>query len=337
MAPKVSKFKKINVARQTGEIARFRVLGGPDHGSTYIITGSPVTVGRGEENDIILNDMKASRRHFEVAISNGVVSLSDIGSSHGVTVNGISHKKIQLKTGDKIGLGETVLEFILAEFGATQMFMRPTPTSQALGTGTSGLTQFITRSVGGSELVKSVGIADKSTGFVEKNKKLLIMIGALMAIATLLPEAEKKTRSKKNKYFDLKDTEGREPGGLMAPVSDEKAYKSAEMYFREGFREYRAKNYLRAQTAFETALQVYADHTLSRVYLETTKKAMEDDAGELIKNAKREEENRYGEALHRYEAVKRLYAKDQSNPLYKEAEDRIKDMEKKIKDLEQIR
>jgi pSer/pThr/pTyr-binding forkhead associated (FHA) protein len=339
MSKTALRFKNMTVGKQQNELARFRVLGGPDNGVVFVMTGNRVSVGRGPENDIILTDIKASRRHFEVSFNMGIAVLRDAGSQHGVLINGAQQKQATLRTGDKVGIGETVLEFINNELGSTQMIVRPPMnTTSQVGTGTSGLTQFIQRpnSGTGSSLPPNSTVMQKTPTFIERNKKFLLILGALMAIATLLPEVEQKQRKTKNKYLDPNQFDAeRSISALAPPVSDPNATKASDQYFKEGFREYRARNYLRAQVAFETALQVWPDHPLAKVYLDSTKKGMQDEATDHMKAAKRDEEAyRLKDAFMRYDSVKRLYAKDQSNPLYKEAEEQAATLEKKLKEAE---
>jgi hypothetical protein len=331
MAKGAMRYKNLAVGKQQGELARFRVLGGPDHGAVYVITMPRVTIGRGEENDVIFSDIKVSRRHLELTINMGVAVIRDLGSSHGVYVNGSAQKQVQLKSGDKIGLGETVAEFILSETGATQMIQRPPLSTAAyVGTGMSGLTQFIPRQTSSS--------AGNGESFIERNKKVVTLLAVLMAVAALLPQVEERQKAKRRKYLELGDaSQGRSISSLVPPQVDASMTKNAENYFKEGFREYRAKNYLRAQVSFETALQIFPEHSLARIYLQNTKKEMEDEAKEHIKDAKRDEEaNRLRSALQHYGAIQRLYLKDQSNPLYREAESKAKDVQTKIKNAEKI-
>ena len=65
-----------------------------------------LTVGRGEENGVVLADRKVSRRHacFHVSAA-GEVSVEDLGSTHGMLVNGARMERQSLRDGDRINLG----------------------------------------------------------------------------------------------------------------------------------------------------------------------------------------------------------------------------------------
>ena len=69
------------------------------------------TVGRGQDNSIVINDDKVSRTHLQmVQDDNGNISVVDVGSTNGTFVNG---KRIvgetRLKSGDTVRIGDTSL------------------------------------------------------------------------------------------------------------------------------------------------------------------------------------------------------------------------------------
>ncbi|MBI3543183.1 MAG: FHA domain-containing protein [Deltaproteobacteria bacterium] len=334
------RFKSMTVGKQQGELARFRVLGGPDNGVVFVITSPRITMGRAEDNDIMLTDIKASRKHAEITVQGGQAAIKDLGSSHGFLINGTPQKQSPLRSGDKIGLGSTVLEFIFAgESGATQMIMRPPiQTSKVVGgaSSTSGLTQFIQRPTATPNMAGSTtgGKPAAPQGFLEKNKKLVIMIALRMGLTGGVQQVDQRRR--KPAAYVPPDAVGKnEPSIISKEETDSPAFKQAETYFKLGKRELNSGNYLRARVAFETALQIYGNHKLSDVYLKTTKKRMEDEAKDHIAQAKRDEAaNHVQVALNHYNAIKRLFSNDQSNKYYVEADKKVTDLEKRLKDME---
>lgn len=317
MAKTVLRFRNPTVARQTGETARLRVIAGPDQGTVFVLLHSRVTIGRGEENDIVLTDPKASRRHLEVMLD-GTPVVRDLGSTTGIAVNGSLAKQSAVRSGDQIALGETVFEFIGSEQGATRILQMP-----PRGMDPNARKAFE---------AEKARADHKNATFFERNKKVFTLLAGLMIIAGLLPEAEKRQRAKKAYQDPLELGGDRTPGSTPAQV-DEASKKQAETYFKDGFREFRARNYLRARIAFETALQIQPTHALAGVYLEQTKQTMEAEGKEYIERAKKDEEaGRYGEAAQKYAAVKRLYSREQTHDLYKEANVREEDLKKKLKE-----
>lgn len=82
----------------------------PD-GSTksFVIDGRPLTIGRGPDNALVLQDTRASRHHARIYGRQGALLLSDLGSTNGSWVNDRRIQEIALGEGDRIRLGDTVL------------------------------------------------------------------------------------------------------------------------------------------------------------------------------------------------------------------------------------
>ena len=51
--------------------------------------GRPIVVGRAVTSDLPIYDPTVSRRHAEVVLRNGHVSVRDLGSSNGTFINGM--------------------------------------------------------------------------------------------------------------------------------------------------------------------------------------------------------------------------------------------------------
>ncbi len=107
-------------------------------GGSYTVpieTGKAWTLGRGKDCTIVLSDRWVSRRHALVQqLDNGDYYLIDLGSRNGCTLNGakISVPSL-LKTGDRIALGKTVIEF---RSGQSQSTLPPHPLNSNTGTPT---------------------------------------------------------------------------------------------------------------------------------------------------------------------------------------------------------
>ena len=71
----------------------------------------PLTIGRLSECRIVLPDPNVSRRHAELTQQDGVVVVTDLGSTNGTLVNGKPIQSAALEDGDTITLGSTDLRF----------------------------------------------------------------------------------------------------------------------------------------------------------------------------------------------------------------------------------
>jgi pSer/pThr/pTyr-binding forkhead associated (FHA) protein len=82
-------------------------------GQEYELNSSPITVGRGGQNDLALeNDEFASARHVRIEPRRDGVWAHDLGSTNGTYVNGIRiDRPRKLVQGDLIRVGETELRF----------------------------------------------------------------------------------------------------------------------------------------------------------------------------------------------------------------------------------
>jgi pSer/pThr/pTyr-binding forkhead associated (FHA) protein len=76
-----------------------------------------VRIGRDPSNQIVLNDDRyTSRYHAWITYEAGKFWLEDLGSTNGTLLNGeLVEKREQLRSGDKIKIGETEMTFVLLE------------------------------------------------------------------------------------------------------------------------------------------------------------------------------------------------------------------------------
>lgn len=83
----------------------------------YEISKSEITVGRGQTNDIIVQDAKMSRSHacFEIN-AGGEVTVVDSGSTNGVRVNGVKVERAVIQPGDVIQMGQSQIQYVQASF-----------------------------------------------------------------------------------------------------------------------------------------------------------------------------------------------------------------------------
>ena len=95
--------------------ARLVVVKSPalDEGSDLVLNSAPLTVGRGEQNDVELSgDDFASARHARFEPRQDGVWLSDMGSTNGTFVNGSRlERPRKLAPGDVVRIGATDLRF----------------------------------------------------------------------------------------------------------------------------------------------------------------------------------------------------------------------------------
>ena len=73
-----------------------------------------VTVGRGPESDIFLDDVTVSRKHAEIERGERGYRISDVGSLNGTYVNRVRVDAVDLRNGDEIQVGKYRFKFVFA-------------------------------------------------------------------------------------------------------------------------------------------------------------------------------------------------------------------------------
>jgi hypothetical protein len=109
--PEATVLHRAGTARE-GQPARLVVLSGPRTGLEVPITEHEVTIGRGAENLVVLPDISVSRRHAVLRRENGGYVLFDQASGNGTRLNGKAVARSPLRSGDRIALGDSVVEFV---------------------------------------------------------------------------------------------------------------------------------------------------------------------------------------------------------------------------------
>ncbi|WP_321972030.1 FHA domain-containing protein [Paratractidigestivibacter sp.] len=84
------------------------IVKGPQVGETFELNAAIITVGRGPNNSVFLNDMTVSRHHANLDLTNvaaGYATVKDLGSLNGTWVDGAIVNEATLKDGSTIQIG----------------------------------------------------------------------------------------------------------------------------------------------------------------------------------------------------------------------------------------
>ncbi len=87
------------------------VIQGRDQGTRFELTESVLGLGRDTSNPIQLHDTEVSRRHAEIRRAGDQFTLVDLDSSNGTFVNSKRVQNVDLKMGDRVQLGRTLMIF----------------------------------------------------------------------------------------------------------------------------------------------------------------------------------------------------------------------------------
>ena len=77
----------------------------------YALDRPVLTVGRHQENDIVIDHLGVSGKHARVAVEGQSVVLTDLQSTNGTYVNGRRVTEAELRPNDWISIGKHILTF----------------------------------------------------------------------------------------------------------------------------------------------------------------------------------------------------------------------------------
>jgi len=104
--------KKVSRTHRVGKLV---IISGRGAGREFQCYSQTTFLGRNRENHVTLMDTSASRRHARIERRNGDFILEDLKSTNGTILNQKTISREMLHHGDKIQIGETVLQFIVEE------------------------------------------------------------------------------------------------------------------------------------------------------------------------------------------------------------------------------
>jgi diguanylate cyclase (GGDEF)-like protein len=88
---------------------------GPGLGSCYTLTGQPVTLGRGSDCDVRVNEGSVSRRHAVVEPDGDGYRVRDLQSTNGTFVNDLATPAGRLADGDYLRVGNCIYRYLTGD------------------------------------------------------------------------------------------------------------------------------------------------------------------------------------------------------------------------------
>ena len=97
----------------------FTVIAGVDFGRVFLLEKIETVLGRSDKADIQVNDKKVSRQHLKISlVKSGArkneqtrTVVTDLNSTNGIFINGVRAYEQELRNGDKLKAGDTILKF----------------------------------------------------------------------------------------------------------------------------------------------------------------------------------------------------------------------------------
>src|SRR5215213_10120540 len=80
-----------------------------------------IVIGRSSDLDMVLVEDMVSRKHAKIVTEERTVSIQDLGSTNGTFVNGEKIRKVELKDGDRILIGTSIIKLVALDGQTTTM------------------------------------------------------------------------------------------------------------------------------------------------------------------------------------------------------------------------
>lgn len=281
------------------------VVNGPDKGTMYKLMGTEVTIGRGNDNDIVLaQDPKCSRKHATIRLTSEGYVVEDVSGKNKVWVNGREVSSSPLHPSTVFMIGTTELRFdIVGLKSPTNLQVAPdyipdirSEPSRPKRKKSSPLNGRILL-YGGVAAVLYFLLSPSSKKAEESVLRTEQQVEAEIEIAKKLQEeAEKKKMGKNNLPFE-----------------------EAQGSYVRGFRDYKKGQFGSAMESFQACLSLYPEHVLCNRYLRLSQRRFNELVQyHMILGRKYREQNQYSACAAAFRNVM-MMVRDTNSTAYKEA------------------
>ncbi len=271
---------------------KIQIQRGPLAGQSYSFDKAVVGIGRGTENDLILsNDLRASRKHLEIHWDGVDLRIQNISSKNFLAVNGSQVESAKLESGSIVSVGETefridfenVADNEFAEPKTKVFFEEPVVTQMPVLQQTRpNPVPFSMASVGpvgmsGTGVHSSPRLPPRAA--VGTSKLRFYIIVAIIGIAFAWLMNSKVTKKKELSFRSSeqieKDMESSREELQEFEVRKEKLdnvqFQRAQENYIRGFRDYKQGNFGRARESFQVVLNLDPDNELAKRYYQLAK------------------------------------------------------------------
>lgn len=97
---------------------KFLVTAGKKKGLSFEVRDAEITIGRRQDNQIVLDDESVSSHHAKIYKDGDDLVVEDCNSVNGIEVNGSATKKEILRSGDVVAIGSTQIKVVADEHKA---------------------------------------------------------------------------------------------------------------------------------------------------------------------------------------------------------------------------
>jgi hypothetical protein len=109
---------------------RLMIVSGPNRGSSYPLHEGENNIGRAMESQIVLSSAKVSKLHCTLLVREDEVFLRDENSTNGTFVNGTQSRRHDMRVGDRVGVGDFIMELMQTHASAAPLSIQGGNTGQ---------------------------------------------------------------------------------------------------------------------------------------------------------------------------------------------------------------
>ena len=281
------------------------ILSGPDKGAKFKISGTTLTIGREEGNDIqIKGDPSVSRQHLRILIRNEEAYFESLNEKNPMLINKNPIKKAIIENnviqeGFKFVVGKTQLEL--------------TEETKSLST-----------------VQKKQMNAPPLLPQKRKSPVRLILYSTVVIAVLLLFFTDKKDDNAEKMNLRTEEKTDKDIASQREVIKSLKSktlksgkttiqFKKSQAAYIRGFRDYKQGQYERAILYFQECLSIYPAHILCNRYLGLTQKRFNElIQHHMIVGKKSLEKKQYGACMASFKNVI-VMVKDPSDKVYMEA------------------
>jgi hypothetical protein len=305
---------------------RLLCMTGKNKGISYYLKGKRAVVGRSENADVHLDDVKSSREHAELTYINNSYMVTDLGSQNGIIVNDLKINQHRLEDGDKIIIGSTVLKFNILKIENNLSLVSEDDDDDDDELDEE---EESPKSISGKKKKKTTASKDKKSN----NRLLIYGVLIIIVVIVFLPQDETSQQPKDETSTINRVNQGAvfEAGVTSMQEGDREQDKKLNAVLHRGLREFREGNYFRAMEEFKFALVMSPNHGRATFYLNRTLQRLDEEIELNFFKARQEADAlRYEAAIVSYCSILRLISDFEQDQRYQQAKTEIEDLSKRM-------
>ncbi len=326
-----------------GQTAPFlEQVSGGERGRTYELTGNRLTIGRSENNDVVIVSEAVSRYHAVLEReADGSLVVRDNKSKNGVLINGNAVPAGQLVDGDIVQIGNFVFRCHLPSENAVEGSYHAEINEAAYGKEV-GLPKASARRSNRPLIYGLLGLGLFVLYYVSQGDKPAADPATTTAETpgTEAKKLEKPTLDVKNEHTitQLEDPALSKMEQKLDKMDlNNSTVRESESYFRKGQREYLNGNYHRAIEDFRASVSLYRNHELAQYYLKLSIYQVEMQAKKNMEMGQKYLESmQYQRAMFHFKQVIKNMDHRPTDPMVGIAEKNISQCERRLQAAEQF-